>query len=276
MSPNFTTLQILGSLAWPVSFITMVLTCISWHYHHKEVQGSLSWGTKLKVMPFFFVSVCMKVWVLALTSHACKGSAWSATPVMLIIVYQVILHKTIGFASKDVVSGAVHNLSGLGRPTVDTLQSTKVCRFYNVETVASSLVYMAMAVALLVLFHFDILQAQQNGMWYACAAIALTVVHLVVTQIYLRLCNQLLFPDDQDIDQTQTSGFELTNLTTKQQGTLTIAEDDKAKSRQLTKWTLLITSFLATVGIAAAAGITLSPGEDFYAILIHSCFEARN
>ena len=75
---EFTTVQIIASMSYPLSFVSLLLGTISWHFHNKEVVlDTLKWSQKLKVVPFFLVIIVQKagIFFVHLTDNVNKGLA---------------------------------------------------------------------------------------------------------------------------------------------------------------------------------------------------------
>ena len=73
---EFTTVQIIASMSYPLSFVSLLLGTISWHFHNKEVVlDTLKLSEKLKVVPFFLVIIVQKagIFFVHLTDNVNKG-----------------------------------------------------------------------------------------------------------------------------------------------------------------------------------------------------------
>ena len=105
---EFSYLQIIGAASFPVSFFTLVMGTIVWHFHINEViLDNLRWKRKGQVTPFFFFIIIQKVWVMAdLCSKLSKVpeemvpnqallTVLQLLPVTTIIAVELILHMCI-------------------------------------------------------------------------------------------------------------------------------------------------------------------------------------
>ena len=75
---EFTTVQIIASMSYPLSFVSLLLGTISWHFHNKEVVlDTLKLCQKLKVVPFFLVMIVQKagIFFVQLPDNVNKGLA---------------------------------------------------------------------------------------------------------------------------------------------------------------------------------------------------------
>ena len=147
---KFSTLQIIGSLSLPISFLSLLLGTISWHFHVREVVlDNLSLKQKISIAPFFLSIIVTKVWVLAhlLNTVTILAEAQTKlaigvcialfTPLILIIGIQILLHFILTFSVKSALLGSIANLTTLWRPSHDESQNQQSFTFYKFETLLS-------------------------------------------------------------------------------------------------------------------------------------------
>ena len=125
-------MQIIGFVAFPISFLSLVLGTMSWHFHLKEtVFETLTLLDRIKVAPFFLCIIVSKVWVmsdflntlrLVLQINVDIQSIIHISLMMtifLLIGIQIFLHKLAKFKFAESWLGSMANLVTLWRPTHD-------------------------------------------------------------------------------------------------------------------------------------------------------------
>ena len=103
---EFSYLQIIGAASFPVSFFSLVMGTIVWHFHINEViLDNLRWKRKGQVTPFFFFIIIQKVWVVAdlcsklsrvpeeMVPSQALLTLLQLLPIILIIAMELMLHK---------------------------------------------------------------------------------------------------------------------------------------------------------------------------------------
>lgn len=203
--------QIIGALAFPVSYISLVLGTMSWHFHLREtVLDNLRFMEKLKIGPFFLVTITTKVWV---TSDLCNtihgllqekfeqlASALGWTPLLPFLIMfcvQMVLHYKLHFSVKQMWLGSISGLASVRRPTHYESQKSKSLRFYRAESVVSSVAYTLMAgVSVTMKMMFISMSAAKA--WESWISLGLSCLYAVTTQVYTRIFSQVLFPPDTD------------------------------------------------------------------------------
>ena len=161
---QFTLIQQLGFLSFPISFLTLALGTLTWHFHEREiVLDNLKISEKIKSIPFFVAIITSKVWVMALFIDTLRlvlrdSEMWMyvaiSTLVFLIIGFQLGLHLMMKFTTGRSVVGSLANLITLWRPSHDVEQEQKCLLFYRRETIMSSIVTTLLAVSNLIIVTF--------------------------------------------------------------------------------------------------------------------------
>ena len=204
---KFSNIQIIGSLSYPISFISLLLGTISWHFHVREVVlDNLTWKQKFKVVPFFFLIVVKKVWImanlvntLALVVEANIESiviinVVKALPFLTVISLQLVLHLGMGFSIKAALLGCIANLTTSWRPTHVESQNQKSLQFYKIETLLSFILYTVFALINLILN--ELFNFSTDGIkWKSWTPLVLSCSSFIVTQIYTFKCSKSLYPD---------------------------------------------------------------------------------
>ena len=121
---KFSNIQIIGSLSYPISFMSLLLGTLSWHFHVREVVlDNLTWKQKIKVVPFFFLIVVKKVWIMANLVNTLALvvevniesivilNVVKALPFLTVISLQLVLHLGMGFSIKVALLGCIANLT---------------------------------------------------------------------------------------------------------------------------------------------------------------------
>merc|ERR1712038_949921 len=102
-------MDIILSLNIPISFVILVLTSTAWHHFDLHKKDSLTLLRQIKVMPFFLPSIFMKIGVLITStsylSDICQSLPLSScaifTLLLILFVYQILIHKRCDFKMKD-------------------------------------------------------------------------------------------------------------------------------------------------------------------------------
>ena len=140
---TFTIQQMLGFMSYPISFITLALGTVSWHFHVREVVlDNLGIMDKVKVAPFFLSIIVSKVFVLAnaienlrLSMADCRGCNWHLHAIcllLLIVATQMILHLKMKYSTRRSIFGSLANVITLWRPShKETLQVWSLTHFYS-------------------------------------------------------------------------------------------------------------------------------------------------
>lgn len=203
---KFTAMEILLSVQFVSSFITIVLTSITWHKLGQQPgrqQSSLtdvslkemmiSILQKFPVAPFFLSSILMKCFVTGTLASflANRELQWVAIPLVIgLLIYQVGLQKLLGFNWGQVAIASFANLTTLAKPTTERKGTEAVHYFYVWETFASSGVYLGLS--FVATFAFEITTDQEKYAAWAC--LVLSCLHLFITRVYLIWGKALLFP----------------------------------------------------------------------------------
>ena len=229
---TFSWTQIVGALAWPVSYFSLVLGTISWHFHIREiVLENLSFLDRMKVVPFFFIIITTKVWVtadLCNTIHAVMEglsglftSLAIVAPFALTFGLQVALHWALRFPTQQTLLGSIGGLTTLKRPTHEESKDESVIQLYKKETLVSSLAYATMA-SISALTKMKIVSSGVDEAWESWLSLAFVCLYFLTTQIYTRYLNHTLFSikSSQDnaieLDEFSRMNFEDTNLRKKE------------------------------------------------------------
>ena len=121
-------------MSFPISFITLALGTISWHFHVREVVlDNLGIMDKVKVAPFFLSIIVSKVFVLAntfenlrLSMADCSGCNWHLHAIcllLLIVAIQMTLHLKMKYSTRRSIFGSLANVITLWLPShMETLQ----------------------------------------------------------------------------------------------------------------------------------------------------------
>ena len=133
-------MQKIGSLAYPISFLSLVMGTITWHFHIREVVlENLPITQKAKAGPFFLIIVIQKSWIMADLCFTMTTIVWDHTelnwlvylvkalPLFLVIICEMVLHLAMPFPLKTATLGSIANFTTLWRPTHDESQNDK-CR----------------------------------------------------------------------------------------------------------------------------------------------------
>lgn len=204
---KFSNIQIIGSLSYPISFISLLLGTISWHFHVREaVLDNLTWKQKIKVVPFFFLIMVKKVWIMANLVNTLAlvvevniksiviVNVVKALPFLTVISLQLVLHLGMGFSIKSALLGSIANLTTLWRPTHVESQNQKSLQFYKIETLLSFIMYTVFALINLILN--ELFNLSIDGLkWKSWTPLVLSSTSFIVTQIYAFKCSKSLYPD---------------------------------------------------------------------------------
>ena len=216
---EYTPLQLIGMMSFPISIVSLVLGTIQWHFHHKEiVLESLTLKDKLKVAPFFVLIILTKVWVIADTCNTLdrvvrahtEETAWiylvKVLPFAVILVSQVILHLKIGFSIKRSMIGGLANISSLGRPqniislgkssSQEEMQDRRAWTLFRYETNLSTVTCALFTLSSITLK--SIFPGQKYEMWTSWFGLALSLSHWCLTQSYINFFHSILFEADQN------------------------------------------------------------------------------
>ena len=215
---EFSYLQIIGAASFPVSFFSLVMGTIVWHFHINEViLDNLRWKRKGQVMPFFFFIIIQKVWVVAdlcsklsmVSEEAVPNQALLTLlqlfPITLIIAMELMLHVWIGFPTRSTILGSMANLTTLWRPTHDECKNALSLRFYRYETVLTSIMYIVFALSSLAINYYFLMPTSfldDIETLSAFTSLALACVCLVITQMYTYWFAGTLFPKHFPIEVT--------------------------------------------------------------------------
>ena len=205
-------MQKIASLAYPISFLSLVMGTITWHFHVREViLDNLSMKQKAKAGAFFLTIVFQKSWVLA-DLCSTMGSTFldnteinwlvylsKALPLFLVIICEMALYLAMSFPLKTAILGSIANLTTLWRPTHDESKNDKCRRFYKYETILSSLLFFFFSLLSLIL-NYTMGKKEDNWFWPHTLAIGLSCTSLLVSQLYLAYCHEALFPTDIAVD----------------------------------------------------------------------------
>ena len=205
---KFSMVQIIGSLSYPSSFISLLLGTISWHFHVREViLDNLSLTHKLKVVPFFFSITVTKVWTMAhlintLTSLAETNIELQLIvymvkllPCLITITSQFILHWKMRFSFQTTILGSLANLTTLWRPTHDESQNQKTIRYYKNETLLSSCLTIIFAL-INVTLDYTLVPRDEGISWSSWTALTIACTNYFITRLYTRCLMGTLFPND--------------------------------------------------------------------------------
>ena len=205
-------MQKIGSLAYPISFLSLVMGTITWHFHIREVVlENLPITQKAKAGPFFLIIVIQKSWVMAdlcstMTMIVLENTDihWlvylaKALPLFLVITCEMVLHLAMPFPLKTATLGSIANITTLWRPTHDESQNDKCRRFYKHETILSSLLYLIFSLLSLTL-NYTLGKQEENWFWPHILSVGLSCVSLLLSQLCLVYCPEALFPRDIEVD----------------------------------------------------------------------------
>ena len=205
---EFSWVQTIGAISFPISFISLLSGTILWHFHVKEViRENLSIVQKIKVAPFFLCIVVAKVWVMAdlcntLSCIAKENAHYSllldVAKLLLFLTaisIQVVLHLGMRFSLKVAVLGSLANLTTLWRPTQNESEREKALLFYKYETFVSSVLYMVFAGVSLTLQKL-FMTTDESTYHITTIALGLSVLCLAITQMYTRYFQDAIYPDD--------------------------------------------------------------------------------
>ena len=101
--------EVMQSLAFASSFVTIVLKSVTWHHLELAKLETLSFGQKIKVAPFFLSSISMKTFISGtVVSFLVNANYWylAIVFVALLWAYQVILLKCLGFKNPYVANAS--------------------------------------------------------------------------------------------------------------------------------------------------------------------------
>ena len=204
--------QVIGFLAFPFSYISLVMGTISWHFHHREtVQNNLKFVQKLAVAPFFLIIPTTKVWVMAdvcnttwdlAQKYEIKDNELAVVYLIpmgiffLVLTLQAIVLRQLNYSLLETTLGSLANLISLCRPTHEESQLQKTLSLYKHETRCSSAVYLTMALTTTFL-NLKVLAADSNSIWIS---LGLACTYSIVTQVYLNFFEKALFPEMLEVD----------------------------------------------------------------------------
>ena len=206
MESSFQTSQAIGFLAFPISYVSLVLGTISWHFHHREnIMNNLKISQKLRVFPFFLVIITTKVWALAdffntvwdvlnennLESNGIILSASVMLPFLVILCVQTIVHRAAKCTMEESVLGSLANVISLCRPTHEESQAGRVLTLYEYEIRASSILYAIMG-GITTAMKVLILEREGLSTWIS---MSLAFTFVVTTQLYMKFGKDTLFPE---------------------------------------------------------------------------------
>ena len=253
---DFGWLQILTSLAFPVSFCTIALTSTSWHQLHLAKRETLSLWLEIKSAPFFLPLIWMKTFTLAtfinawtsLTDSPYLNFGIVMMSISLPIFYQSILHRLLGFKlDGGSLIGVGANMSSLARASTaqDAANVKKVERFFKVETLTSTLFYLAMSITSVVMAKIGDSGTLVVEAWIG---LGIVMIQLIITQTYLNTeCGMtVLFSNT---DPNELENIQLTTLSPKI-NTGKAKHKDKRRTRfGWIKWAVVSTSIAVTIAI---------------------------
>ena len=212
--------QLVGALAFPVSYLSLVLGTLSWHFHIREtVLDNLRFVEKLKICLFFLVTVTTKVWVTSELCNTIQGLVqekldtltstlgWMPLlPFLIMFCVQMVLHHNLQFSAKQMWLGSISGLASVRRPTHCESQRSESLRFYRAESVVSSVAYTLMAGVSVMLNMMFISQSAAKA-WESWISLGLACLYTITTQIYTRIFTEVLFPPDteQQCDSVDTN-----------------------------------------------------------------------
>ena len=234
---EFTIQQKLGFISFPLSFLSLALGTIAWHFHHREiVLNNLRFVQKVKVSPFFLFIILKKVWVLANlfnTLRLLNYHEFIILPFLLVILAQIVLHLYMGYSLKRTCLGSLANVITLWSPTHEETQMETTLIFYEYETILSSTIHLTLSVVTLLL-EVCHLETISNGTWIGLKLVCLS---LATSQLYARLFQATLFPpiERNDTDIKTTEAIPLAELI--QSGEPFLPTDAMAKPACLQKST---------------------------------------
>ena len=190
-------------MSYPVSFISVLLGTITWHFHSKDIQNNLTFTEQRRVVPFFLIIILTKSWVMAELCQTISiattdwAKVWFYSTVallfLLLITAQLILHVKMKYSIVESLFGSLANLVSLARPTHDESQNQTTLRFYRIETLISSITYTLLSI-LNVVMKTSFLP-QEDHHWTFWTGIGFALMNSVVTQLYLYCWPGVLFSD---------------------------------------------------------------------------------
>ena len=62
---RFGKMQAIGTLSYPLSFLTIIMAPTTWHFQSYHDSTRLTLWMQVKAMPFFLSSMWMKLWALS-------------------------------------------------------------------------------------------------------------------------------------------------------------------------------------------------------------------
>ena len=194
-----TSMQWISLAAFPMSFLSLTMGSMCQQQLDKELKNEFGIAAKLKVFPFFLVVCITKVWVItdSMVAVSLVNPYLASLPLLAIFVMQMALHVKIGVKWKESIYSSMGNLSSMRRPEAKEEQCN---RLYQMETVASILVYSCLIATIFAM--------QYCGLWRATRSVekaspiigsCMLVVYIVVSQCYLRInaLSKTLFMDFQ-------------------------------------------------------------------------------
>ena len=167
---------------------------------------------RLKVAPLFIIIIMTKVWVMADTSNTFHWATEimimqfdedphqrnykilthfvTLLPLIIVINTQLFLHLKTGFSFKQSCLGSMANVVSLGRSTLNQSHNKLVSTLYCRETIVTSIYYLLFPI--LCLFLKNRIPSENYRTWTSYTGLALSVLYLVVTQVYTNCFSKTL------------------------------------------------------------------------------------
>ena len=258
-------------MAYPISFLMLVLTSTTWHFLEQAQARKLSFSSEIKIIPFFLPSIFMKSWILPTTMHCVKilcdyfevtttpSSILILSPAVVVMLYQGILHFILGFnlGEESVITSIIGNITSNARPINKTRKrhEAHVRIFFQIETLLSGVLYsMLAAFCMAVTWKFE----EKKEMWKAWISCGFVIMHFTFTQIYLRTNKGLgqLFSNQSK----NQNIFKLTSTFSKRQDKSDNESEEQTESK-LFKIALVIVSLLGTIALLGVMGLKMNSGK---------------
>ena len=168
------------------SLITILLASVEWNFIRQVKADNLPLMQKLKVVPFFAVSILMKTFVASSLACLCTTTLKLGYLQMILIVPSVLVlinswHLMTSYQPN--VMTTIASLSTTANPDAGRIMDDDFkVRFLIFETRISAVSLGALS---LINLCFAINGNQQEDLWAAWTCLGLVALHCVVSQTYL-------------------------------------------------------------------------------------------
>ena len=168
------------------SLITIILASVEWNFIRQVKADNLPMMQKLKVVPFFTVSILMKTFVMSSLACLCTTTLklGHLHMIMIIPTLLVIINSChlVGCYQSNIMT-SIASLSTTANPDAGRIMddNDKV-QFFIFETRMSAVSF---GVLSLINLCFAINGNKQEDLWAAWTCLGLVALHCVVSQTYL-------------------------------------------------------------------------------------------